>query len=116
MRHIAIVAAAAAAPQNNHLRKPPPPAKGIFSVSLFFLQYVSGVVTFLFPTPPALKRAARPLHAFCGAGAYIGAAVAAAMGIAEKTGFGGRRGDATVFTDDAPDYNPAAHYNELKPG
>ena len=32
-----------------------------------------------------------------------GIAVAAAMGIAEKTGFGGRRADATTFTDDSPD-------------
>jgi cytochrome b-561 len=81
---------------------------GIFVVTLYFSQYLVGLLAFgLQASTPGVRKALLPVHVFLGVFSYFGALVAALMGIAEKTGFGG------AYPVDSTEYNPAAHYNKI---
>lgn len=85
---------------------------GISTVSLFYFQWVMGIVAFLLPSPEAFKDSWMPLHIFLGTSSYIGAAVAVGTGIAEKTSWMGIGYDA----GDKPVLNPAEHYLDIGRG
>ncbi|CAL4064831.1 unnamed protein product, partial [Meganyctiphanes norvegica] len=58
---------------------------GMAVVLLFACQWVSGLLTFLFPgLRPALRAAYLPIHQFFGMAIFLGAVAAALMGIQEK--------------------------------
>lgn len=61
---------------------------GLTSVILFACQWVSGLITFLYPTLAApIRQAYYPIHVFFGLNAFVCAAAAALLGLLEKAFF-----------------------------